>query len=292
MTDERLLKILKSGKHTYGEISQRLGMKKSKVRRRIAKLRERGLNIRSEYTPQGNLVHYLQTEPEPAIPIDIPEASIIGILSDTHLGNKYARPDKLRKFYDIAEKEGAELFLHAGDLTDGDGKVYRGQLNELLVYGFDETIDYVLKEYPRSSRKTYIISGNHDDSFLKTVGADIIKAICQEMEDMEYVGSVSARLKMGNKEIEIVHGSGGVPYARSYQSQKQLEQMAERPFLLIRGHLHISLFMPYLESFVIEAGCFQEQTPYLKRKGLYPQVGGWILEIKGEKIRPYWVDLK
>ena len=290
-----ILKVLKGGKYTYKEIAKLLNIKKSKARREIQKLKENGYSVISEYTRKGKLVHYLQTDPiESEDFIYIQKPKKIGIVSDTHLGSKYCALKKLKEFYKILEDEGVDVIIHAGDLTDGNGRVYKGQLNEVYVYGFDDMLDYVVNEYPESSVKTMLISGNHDDSFLKSEGANIVKMICEQRDDLQYLGSIAARLKDYDNDflIEVVHSKGQTPYARSYKAQKQLEQMVEKPDLSIRGHLQTSMFLPYLESNVFEAGCFQEQTPFLKRMGLYPQVGGWIVEIGEDRIKPVWYSYK
>ncbi len=44
----------------------------------------------------------------------------------------------------------------------------------------------------------------------------------------------------------------------------------------------------YRNVMVIQMPCFEAQTPYLKRKGLYPEVGGVVIEMvvddEGEKV--------
>jgi len=88
------------------------------------------------------------------------------------------------------------------------------------------------------------------------------------------------------------HPSGGVPYALSYRLQKGIEQIAfgeltkivrgvkERPTIrfVLAGHLHVQVQAMFGSIFGCQAGCFEGQSPYLKRKGLVPQVGGYVIQ--------------
>ena len=46
---------------------------------------------------------------------------------------------------------------------------------------------------------------------------------------------------------------------------------------------------------ILQAGCFQGQTAYLKEHGLYPAIGGWVLECTLtdtgllQQIAPHWI---
>jgi len=68
--------------------------------------------------------------------------------------------------------------------------------------------------------------------------------------------------------------------------------------VLLIGHLHISLFMLYkgIASFMIP--CLEEQTWYLKSKGLNPWLGMWINEITLDKfnnvtrVRPKYISFE
>ncbi len=80
-----------------------------------------------------------------------------------------------------------------------------------------------------------------------------------------------------------MHGDSGNTYARSYRMQKIIEQAAPeaKPDVLVLGHYHTNVLLPeYRNVTGLQLGCFQAQTPYLVRKGLYPEVSGWIVEFK------------
>lgn len=215
------------------------------------------------------------------------------------MGSKYADISSLKDFYHILKEEfGIDTVLHAGDLTDGNGKMYRGQLNDLKIFGFDDMVEFVINEYPiEEGVRTFVISGNHDDSFLKSEGANIVKHISNYRDDIEYIGQAQATIYNGDLKIELVHPRGGRAYARSYNAQKYVEQNSDRPDIVIRGHHHVALYMPYLDTDVFEAGCFQKQTPFEKEKGLYPQIGGWVVELEYRDsglyiVKPRWFSYK
>ena len=54
----------------------------------------------------------------------------------------------------------------------------------------------------------------------------------------------------------------------------------KKPHILGIGHFHKAEYMPrYRNVKAIQAGTFQDQTPFMARKGLAAHVGGWIIEI-------------
>jgi DNA polymerase II small subunit/DNA polymerase delta subunit B len=49
---------------------------------------------------------------------------------------------------------------------------------------------------------------------------------------------------------------------------------------MLIGHFHQSEYIYERDIHIIQCGSFEGQTPYLKRKGIMPKVGGWIIEFK------------
>lgn len=221
-----------------------------------------------------------------------------GLISDTHFNSKYEADHELQCIYDDFEDEAIEHVTHGGDVSDGNGRMYRGQLSEINRYGYQNILDDVVRRYPKRKGiyTTSMTSGNHDMSFYKSEGIKFVKDLANRRSDIDYLGQLSAILDFDGVTAHIVHADGGMPYARSYKIQKMIEQMSEKPDMLLRGHLHVSMYLPYLGVHSFEGGCFQKQTPYLARKGLRPEVGGWIISYKTdkfdklEKIRPEWLD--
>ncbi len=91
-----------------------------------------------------------------------------------------------------------------------------------------------------------------------------------------------AYLNFGNIVAYLMHGEGGVAYARSYRMQKIIEQFPpeKKPHLLFLGHYHTENHLPaYRNVAGFQLPCFQTQTNYLRAKGLSPEIGFLILEI-------------
>lgn len=225
-------------------------------------------------------------------------------ISCTQLGSKYQQMTHLYSFYNLCKRLNISQVLHAGDLVDGE-KVYRGQEYELFLHGADAQRDYVVENYPKiEGIKTSVILGNHDESFWKTSGYNIVQAIAERRDDIEYLGDYLAYLSIDNIKIGLMHGAGGVAYARSYKIQKIIEQLApeQKPHMLFVGHWHVQAHVPAyrnVEGFML--GCFQSQTPFLTRLGLMPNLGGIIVEVRVNadgilevqtKWIPYYVPVK
>jgi len=210
----------------------------------------------------------------------------LGIVSDAHLGSKYQQITYLHKAYDFFQKEGIKIVLNLGDTFDGI-KMYKGQEFEMFAQGADEQLAYGVSHYPRRKDvKTYMIAGNHDLSFIKTSGLDIVSKFAAERDDIEYLGHISRVLELGGLKIMMMHPTGGVAYARSYRLQKIIEQLApeNKPHALFSGHFHVNCQIEsYRNVFGKLCGCFQAQTPYLMAKGLYPEMGFYVIKVKVQK---------
>ncbi len=205
----------------------------------------------------------------------------IGVVSDTHLGSKYQQLTHLHAAYALMAERGITTVLHAGDLTDGQ-RVYRGQEFEIFCHGADAQVQYAIEHYPKyDGITTHLIGGNHDDSHWKLAGVDVCAAVAAERGDIIYHGMHGAYIEIHGVSIYLHHGSRGNSYARSYRSQRMIEQLApaQKPNIFLMGHYHTQVILPmYRNVYGVQLPCFQSQTPYEKRNGLYPEVGFVILE--------------
>lgn len=207
----------------------------------------------------------------------------LGLVSDTHLGSQMQQITLLGEAYKIFKEEGIDTVLHTGDLVEGNGKQYKGQLYEMFIHGADEMLKYAVQAYPKiKGITTYVIGGSHDYSFYKDSGFNILKKLSEKRKDIKYLGQSGAFLNFGNIRVYMMHPSGGVPYARSYRLQKTIEQFkaSDKPHFLFAGHLHITVELPsYRNVAGFQLPCFQIQTQYLLEKGLNPDIGFVIIEI-------------
>jgi len=210
-----------------------------------------------------------------------------GLSSDWHIGSLYHNREALLTFYDQATDRGVKDFYCAGDVLDGHG-IYRGQEFELREVGFDRQIDALYEatsRFPKSA-KTHFITGNHDSSFAAKIGTSVGKVIETHCPGMHFIGSdsglVTVTTKSGDLRIALLHPAGGTAYALSYKSQKIIEAMegGSKPHILGVGHFHKQEWLPkYRNISAFQAGCFCEQTPFMVRKSLMANVGGWIIEV-------------
>ncbi len=206
----------------------------------------------------------------------------IGVVSDTHLCSRHQQLTHLKSIYRRFADEGIDTVLHAGDLLEGI-RMYRGWELEVLAHGADEQIAYAVTNYPREKGiTTYLIAGNHDLSFMTNAGINVVKRVCEQRPDMRFLGNYGAFLDLpGGMRAYLHHGAGGVPYARSYRGQKLIENFppGNKPKIVCSGHYHVTAILPdYRNVFFMHPGCFQSQTEFLRRLGLAPDVGGFIIE--------------
>ena len=143
------------------------------------------------------------------------------LISDTHLCSKYDRLDILRYLYDKAEDKGIKHILHSGDFTDG--KSHRPEhIYELKEQSYEGQVEYCVEKYPTFSGKTYVIAGNHDGWWYKSAGSEIVKSIAKQREDIIYLGSDVADMKVGKLKIRLFHGNGGNAYAKCFDCETEI----------------------------------------------------------------------
>lgn len=283
---------------TLGELSLLCDRSKATIEQAVKDLYAEGIDI--AYKPDSKKVE-LETgrEDKSFNPIKLDGLKkthyCFGVVSDTHLGSKYQQLTLLKSAYEDFDRSNVDFVAHAGDLVDGH-KMYKGHENELFKHSADEQRDYAVEQYPRlkNGKKTYVIAGNHDESFKKTAGYNIVRDICTKRKDMVYEGMIGATFNIGKIRIEMVHPSGGVSYARSYKSQKHAENLSSAlievvrakkdasllPHVMILGNWHISDVLPdYQGMMVVTQPCFQAQTGYLRAKGLTPNIGYSIFDV-------------
>jgi predicted phosphodiesterase len=221
----------------------------------------------------------------------------LGVVSDTHLGSKHQQLSHLHSSYDDFEREGIDLVLHAGDITTGNGRLYRGQLFDVFLHGADAQRDYTVENYPhRPGVITKFIGGNHDDSHFKDSGYDICKHIADEREDLEYLGYALATIEIHGIKVMLFHPRGPVPKTLSTRLQNTIDRIApeNKPHILIMGHLHSTCTLNcYRNVYGVMVGCFEGQTTFEIERGLHPEVGHHILDISFDengvrKVKQEW----
>ena len=274
------LKYLIKKKKSVKEMCEALEINEYELIGMVEKLKE-----------EGNLVDYVNGEiislKKPAqgekiyeIPNDLEKLKIL-LISDTHLCSKFDRLDILRYLYDKAEELGVKYVLHSGDFTDGRS-TRPEQVYELKEPSYQGQVDYCVDKYPQFSGKTYVIQGNHDDWWYKSNGSEIVKAIANQRQDIEYLGADVGNMKIGNLDIRLFHGSGGVAYSKSYKIQKYLDQIPlnERPDILQTGHIHQAFYYKQDKTHCFQTGCLEDMTPYIRSLGFNGDKSCWWADVE------------
>jgi hypothetical protein len=75
-----------------------------------------------------------------------------------------------------------------------------------------------------------------------------------------------------------MHPGGGSAYALSYAPQKIVEGFdgGAKPAVLLIGHYHKASYQMTRNVHVVQTGCFQDQSLFMRQKKLAAHVGGWI----------------
>ena len=218
----------------------------------------------------------------------------IGLVSDTHLGNRNQQITSLTDFYRYADDHGAQAFLHAGDFMDGL-HVHRDSVYGQFAHGVKAQTDYAGKAYPKSKNgKTLFIDGNHDMWSFGNAGVVSGEGLAERRDDLQFLGQQSAFVEVGKLRIYLCHGSkGGGAYAKSYKPQKLLEQMEveerSQTHLAFFGHWHNEIYAGrYQGVFTWSLPCFQSQTGFERVIGKSPTIGGLFLEVEFDRAMRVW----
>lgn len=209
----------------------------------------------------------------------------LGIVSDTHLNNKLCDIDSLHRFYEDANNEWVDAFVHAGDLTDWIN-TYPWQVYELLNLSFEDQLKYVESNYPKvDGKKTYFISWNHDEQWLKQGWINFGNAISKLRDDMIHLGFYNAKIHLNWFTVELQHWWWSSPYAVSYHMQKYMERIPQNePIdLYILWHYHRELFMMYRWALAMLPWAFLKENLLAKRFKLGNNIAAWILQMKRDK---------
>ena len=238
------------------------------------------------YTPDElrDILAHLQTHTSKEVEKIIWEKGHLkfALLADTHLGNKQAAKKELADFYKKAWDEWVEAFIHCWDLVDGSWHVFKWQMYELENVWYDEQLKTAVNDYPYYwDIKTFVVGGNHDESFLKENGANIIKNIANLRDDIIDMGFYDARIKLNGVDINAHHWGWNMSYAKSYKPQKLIENIDTRsqPDIFASWHWHDALYMAYRNIHTFLPGAFLKQNMLAKRFNLWTTIWWWIVEV-------------
>lgn len=219
----------------------------------------------------------------------------VAFISDLHFGSRYQCLEELHDFCKVAKKRGVKTLVCVGDISDGL-KMHNGMEEEQFLHKPKDILNYLVDNYPKGFDKNLFITGNHDFSLQKHGCVNIGESLAEERQDLIYIGHDSGYVTIdGDLSIYLHHGVGGCAEERTKRQQDmalKLVSVCKRdlPHMLVTGHCHAESLLPrYMGMFCLSLGCFQRQTPYLKERGLYPDVSGMIMTyqvIQGRLINP------
>lgn len=220
--------------------------------------------------------------------IDFPDIKLHGkhhkfvVISDTHIGSVYSPTEWHDAVSEYVNKNNIEAVFHCGDLVEGM-KISRigTQIYELSEIGYEaqkRCAERILKKY---KAPIYIISGNHDFYYQEYAGANIIKTLSDEIQNLTYIGHDSADIEIDGAIVRLFHGGDGSnSYAVSYRLQKLCESITggEKPNILLAGHVHKFCYILERNIHAISVPSMQMQTNFMRGRKLAAHTGFLELE--------------
>lgn len=206
----------------------------------------------------------------------------LGVLGDTHFGNKWTDKAFLNDVMAHMKKEGVEAVYHTGDFTDGPWQRHRNVL-EQYAHGFDAQVLDFVEDFPSIGKPIFGIQGNHDNWYMKQDGGSVGDAIALRRSDFTYLGPDEATVQIGKVNILLSHPDDGSAYAYSYKAQKFLESMVKMgeslPNMIWQGHYHKLFYMHSSGVHFYSTGTTERQTPWMRGKKIAADLGAFILDI-------------
>lgn len=300
-TPDELRALLLRQRLSVEEIASKLSMTRAAARELCKALRKSGANVQDlggRLTISREPVQVAQNDALHRIDSDAHGRYRIGVISDTHLGSKYARVDVCDALYDWFASEGITTVLHGGNWIDGTA---RFNAYDLLpeAHGMQAQLDYFVRHYPQRKgiRTLYVAGDDHEGWFAQREGVQIGEMLEDTArragrDDLAYVGYIEAFFTLrhaktrATSKLMLQHPGGGSAYALSYAPQKAIEalQPGEKPGVAIFGHWHKMEFANIRGVWSLQAGCTKDLDPFGRKKRLTYHVGGSILELEqGER---------
>jgi len=204
-----------------------------------------------------------------------------GVLTDTHIGSIYYRPELLRDALNTFEAEGCEFVTHSGDVTEGMSN-RPGHIYELDKLGYKQQRDYAIEQLSQWPGKMYLIDGNHDRYFVKSNGAYIVEDIADRLPDAVYLGQDEGDIVINDTIIKLWHGEDGSSYSTSYRLQKLIESLSggTKPHVLLAGHTHKQGYFFDRNIHVVSGGSIELQSKWMRGKRLAAHVGYHIVDLE------------
>ena len=156
-----LILFQKDRRYKFRDLKSALKVDNTELARLITELRGEGYRITHHKLDKTFSLSKVPTPYSDLYPMThLPKEGIVGLISDTHLCSDADRLDLCEEAYNLFQKEGCKVVLHAGDLSDG-WNVYRNHKQFVKCIGGQAQAKYIIRNYPkRDGIKTYYIGGN------------------------------------------------------------------------------------------------------------------------------------
>lgn len=288
---KELYEAICSGTTTYRTEAVKMGMSPEQLRSKIRRWRQRNEPVPyNAVDPMRyrNDVNLLEDQYVPALPPPPVMTQSFGLIGDTHLCSSYEELEALHAMYDIFYKEGIRNVYHTGNYIDGESRV---NFSDIHVHGLEAQVTYFVKNYPhRPGITTHYVAGDDHEGWYQQRNSISIGRYTEDVaryyqrNDLKYLGYMEADVPLLNGHVlRVVHAGGGSSYAISHTSQKIVDYLeyGVKPLIMAVGHYHKAEFLPdYKGVYVVQTGAFQSTTPFMRKKRLTADIGGWIVHIK------------
>lgn len=289
----KLNKQILSGKQLeIAALAEKYEVSKLSVRKAARALKDEGYNVHIGH----EAIQALQSEaPHKPLGVEVAEFMnkdgwfVFGACGDKHMGSRHHRSDVLNALYDVYASEGIKHVFDSGNVIDGEA---RFNFHELTHYGMEAQVMNFVENHPaRPGMTTYFVCGDDHEGWYQqklkmSIGEYIQgKAIKAGRTDLVYLGYMEAdiefRTKYGKAIGKVMHPGGGSAYAESYTQQKIAEAFSEgeKPHFCLIGHYHKALYGYHRGIHMLQTGCTQDQTSFMRKKRLKAALGGWIVRM-------------
>jgi predicted phosphodiesterase len=285
-----LLDRIAQGAASLADLAEKLQQTQGQVLDVILAMKARGVNL-YQLGEKWSLERATPISERTFTYVSRPDNTFLcGVASDQHLCSRYAREDVLADLYARFEQAKVDRVFNAGNWIDGEDQKNRFDLE---VHGLEPQVKYLCERYPRNV-PTYAIWGeDHEGWYTRRESIDIGRFTETQMRqagrsDWHDLGFVEAKVNLVNANtgktatLVVMHPGGGSSYAYSYRPQKIVESVSggEKPNVLIIGHYHKLSCNIIRNVWTVQAGCGQDQTVFMRKKGLEAHVGGSILTLR------------
>ncbi len=298
LTVNALVSILKKRQYTLNEL-QKLGA----TELQILDLEDLGYKLIKQYdfTRRDFVYYVLDKGDDPFIFLPVREGvSILRVakLADIHIGSNEFDREELIKMLQYLWNTGYRYLFISGDLVDGKN-VYSGHDMNLQKRSADSQAETFVAIFSMFNFTIIASQGNHDESFKKKGGADVLALIEEKMarrkKHFTYLKSFVGYIVFNGAVIKLIHlgSSRGNTISDTYPSQKTMDATFKTALIhaksnvndvkifgkmypivnLVSGHFHGLAKFIYGNVICESPLTFQHTTDFINRMGCNSRVG-------------------